>query len=94
MLENEAEYCNILNKQVDEILSKYYGYYNINNLLTFIQQSSLKNNMIFSLNNYTNKTYTLLFSNSNYSDYSDYIIIDNIISFNSINCIKSNYIIK
>ena len=94
LLENEEEYCNILNKQVDEILSKYYGYYNINNLLTFIQQSSLKNNMIFSLNNYTNKTYTLLFSNSNYSDYSDYIIIDNIISFNSINCIKSNYIIK
>jgi hypothetical protein len=92
LLNNKKEYCNILNNQIDEILTYYYGYKIIDKLINFLQKVYLKNNCYFSLNTYSeDKQYKLLFTNHIRPLYS---IIDDTESINNINSVKTNYIIK
>jgi hypothetical protein len=82
-----------LNNQIDEFLSKYYGYNLIQKLLTFLQKTFLKSNSFYVLNtNYDEKIYTLLFSNK--EDKKNYYIIDDVKSLSVVNRERNNYIIR
>jgi hypothetical protein len=68
-----------------------YGYKNIEQLISLQQKTFLKNNSFFSINNYSNQIYKILFSNKVVEKY---IIIDTLEDFNKIICIKNNYVVK
>jgi GR25 family glycosyltransferase involved in LPS biosynthesis len=92
LLNNKDEYCNILNKQIDEVLTYYYGYKIIDNLIDFLQKVYLKNSLYFTLNTYDDsKHYKLIFTNTIRPSYT---IINNSESLNIVNITKTNYIIK
>ena len=91
ILDNEEEYCKILKTQIDYYISKIYGYKNIEQLINLQQQTFLKNNSFFSINDYSNKIYKIVFSNKVVEKY---IIIDTVEDFNKISYIKNNYVVK
>jgi glycosyl transferase family 25 len=93
LLEDEDKYCEVLNNQIDEFLTKYYGYILIQKLLGFLQKTFLKSNSFYVLNtNYDEKIYTLLFSSK--ADKKYYYIIDDIKSLSIVNLERNNYIIR
>jgi hypothetical protein len=92
LLQDEDKYCSILKSQIDEMLSTFYGYTIIKKIQCFLQTILLKQNKCYSLTNYTDKTYTLFFSNTCLFD--DYIVIDDIHKLMLVNNKKNNYIIR
>jgi GR25 family glycosyltransferase involved in LPS biosynthesis len=91
LLNDKEKYCSILNNQIDEILTNYYGYKIIDNLIHFLQNIFLKNNSYFSFNTSQDKPYKLLFTKNSRPSY---VIINNIESLSCVCHTKNNYIIK
>ena len=91
LLNNKDEYCNLLDKQIDEVITSYYGYKIIEQLLYFLQKTVLKNNHYFSLNTYIDgKSYNLFFTNRILKKYE---IINSVDLLEKADIIKNNYII-
>jgi hypothetical protein len=92
LLNNKDEYCHLLDKQLDEIITGYYGYKIIDQLLYFLQKIVLKNNNCFSFNTYIDgKIYNLFFTNRILKKYE---IINSVDLLEKVNTIKNNYIIS
>jgi hypothetical protein len=92
LLNSKDEYCQVLDKQLDEIIVSYYGYKIIDNLLYFLQKIVLKNYIYFSFNSYIDgKSYNLFFTNRIFKNYH---VINTIDLLEQANTIKNNYIIS
>jgi len=71
ILSDQQKWCNILEKQLDEFIEKFYSYNNITSCINLLKNVSIKNNEIITFENNSNSTcYQLWFCSTNY--YSNY----------------------
>lgn len=90
-------WINLMNKQIDEYINKFYGYNNIKNLMDFIYDTNIKNDKLISYNlNYVeNKKYNVWIKKKydNKINTQNYKIINNNDDLNNASYIHDNYIL-
>jgi GR25 family glycosyltransferase involved in LPS biosynthesis len=93
ILANEEEWVKLMNRQINEFLSKFYGYKNINSIIEFIKEINISNNKLILFDNIKNSDYSLWFIQNNLYTNDSYLIIKNNKDIRNAIVNKNNYII-